>query len=168
VDINYLVLKACLDSLFFREMNLRRNDIKVQAPETCAWLLEHANYKSWLRQRQGLLWIKGNPGAGKSTLLKYALNECEGRASPNELVVASFFFHGRGDPIQKSSLGLFRSLVHQILRQIPDLLTEFTSIYKNKREPEGSKIEWHEAELQRFFGDLHPSCAKVVLDTNLH
>lgn len=53
-------LPKALQSLAFPEMNMRRNDINDQAPETCAWLLIHENYKNWLNQRHGLLWIKVN------------------------------------------------------------------------------------------------------------
>jgi hypothetical protein len=125
---------ACLQSLAFHEMNMRGNDIKQQTPTTCSWLLEHESYKSWLSRKNGLLWIKGNPGVGKSTLMKYALHECKKHTPVNsELVIASFFFHGRGSPLQKSSLGLFRSLLYQILSHVPELLYQFTSVFKRKR-----------------------------------
>src|SRR5271155_1763148 len=145
--------KDCLKSLAFPEMRLRENEIKDEASATCAWLLRHSSYSTWLGQHQGVLWIKGNPGAGKSTLLKYALRELnrelKQQPSPKKLVVASFFFHGRGAPIQKTPLGLFRSLLHQILSQIPDWLSEFRSRYKTRCEIE-EKWEWHERELQDF------------------
>src|SRR5271155_3673319 len=138
-------------------MWLRRNEIKDEASDTCAWLLRHPSYSTWLGQHQGLLWIKGKPGAGKSTLLKYALRELsrelKQQLSPKKLVVASFFFHGRGLDIQKTPLGLFRSLLHQILSQIPDWLSEFSSIYKERcetKEKPGEEWKWHERELQDF------------------
>ncbi|KAH0541246.1 hypothetical protein FGG08_004251 [Glutinoglossum americanum] len=59
-------------SLFFDEMNLRRNDISPAAENTCTWLFEHKRFSTWLGQGGGFLWIKGKPGAGKSTLMKYA------------------------------------------------------------------------------------------------
>src|SRR5271155_4172669 len=152
--------KDCLKSLAFPEMWLRGNEIKDEASATCAWLLRHHSYSTWLGQHQGLLWIKGNPGAGKSTLLKYALRdalrECKQQPSPKKLVVASFFFHGRGADIQKTPLGLFRSLLHQILDQIPELLSEFSSIFKKKCETEGKpgeKWKWHEGELRTGLKD---------------
>lgn len=137
-------------------MDLGRNDIKDVTDETCAWLAKHEKYTTWLGQHRGLLWIKGKPGAGKSTLLKYALREANERASRNKLVVASFFFHGRGASIQKSPLGMFRSLLHQILDQIPEFLSDFTSIFKKRCEAEGKpgeKWEWHLMELRKFFQD---------------
>jgi len=145
-------------------MWLRGNDIKDGASATCAWLLRHPSYSTWLGQHQGLLWIKGIPGAGKSTLLKYALRdalrdalrECKQQPFPKKLVVASFFFHGHGADIQKTPLGLFRSILHQILDQIPELLPEFSSIFKKKCETEGEpgeKWKWHEGELRTILKD---------------
>lgn len=156
--------KECLQSLAFPEMNVRGNDIKDQAPETCGWLLKHKNYKAWLGQHQGLLWIKGKPGAGKSTLLRYALQNAKQQASRNKEVIASFFFHGRGAPIQKNPLGLFRSLLHQLLDQLPDMLAELTLVYEKKCKTEGAlgkEWEWHVTELQNFLQTTVPRVSTV-------
>ena len=137
-------------------MGLRENDVSDEAEQTCAWLLHHPNYKRWLSQRQGLLWIKGHPGAGKSALMKYALRDTERqekRLGSQELVIASFFFHGRSPSlIQKSALGLYRSLLHRILDRIPDLLCKLTSIFteKNKVGKCGEKWDWHVGDLRSF------------------
>jgi hypothetical protein len=71
----------------------------------------------------------GGPGAGKSTLMKYAYQE----ASTNRLllkncIILGFFFYGQGEKLQRTPLGLFRSLLHQILSndKIPQLLSNFS------------------------------------------
>ena len=133
-------------------MHWRRDDISDPAHTTCQWILEHESYKTWYKDARGLLWIKGNPGAGKSTVLKYALEAA--KQNDEGLILASFFFHGRGSLIQKSSLGLFRSLLHQILQQSPRLLTEFASLYRQRCDTEGQngqKWDWRERDLQQFF-----------------
>ena len=143
--------KACLRSLYFSEMNWRRNDIAEPEGTTCAWILQHPKYLNWQQQRHGLLWIKGKPGAGKSTVVKYALEHSQHELQG--LVLASFFFHGRGAPIQKNTLGLLCSLLHQILLQVPVLLLKFASLFRNKCENEGEfgkKWDWHEKELKQF------------------
>ena len=143
----------CLQSLFFTEMHWRKTDIADPAPATCAWLMQHRTYREWLDQGHGLLWIKGNPGTGKSTVLKYALETAK-QYTKRAFILASFFFHGRGAPTQKSTLGLFRSLLHQILQQNRDLLSKFTHLYKMKCQTDGEfgdKWEWQERELQNFF-----------------
>ena len=148
--------KACLQSLSFPEMDFRKNDIFDPANNTCTWFSEHHVYLKWSEQEYGLLWIKGKPGAGKSTLLKYALGLLE-QDQDKDSKVASFFFHGRGELIEKSPLGLFRALLHQLALQIPDILAKLTSLFKMKCETLGDfgdKWTWHEKELQRFF-DMH-------------
>ena len=73
--------------------------------------------------------------------------------SESETFVASFFFHRRGDPLQYSSLGLFRSLLHQLLSWDEELLahfaadTKFEERYKNEGEP-GTKWDWTESDLR--------------------
>ena len=134
----------CLKSLSFPNMDQRENLVEDAATNTCTWLLNHAEYKAWLEQHHALLWIVGKPGAGKSTLMRYALQ----RGSPSSDVIASFFFFGRGSDLQRSSYGLFRSLLHQILDQIPDMLSDFIPIYKKKRETR-QEFEWYETELRQ-------------------
>lgn len=115
--------------------------------------LKHPNYQKWSNQRQGLLWIKGKPGVGKSTVLKHALEEAE-TAGDRGTTLASFFFHGRGILIQKSVVGLFRSLLHQLLQKMPELLAEFSSLYTERVKTEGEfgvNWSWHEKELRNFF-----------------
>ena len=73
--------------------------------------------------------------------------------SESETFVASFFFHRRGDPLQYSSLGLFRSLLHQFLSWDEELLahfaadTKFEERCKNEGEP-GTKWDWTESDLR--------------------
>ena len=100
-----------------------------------------------------MLWIKGKPGAGNSTVLKYALETAE-QETKKGIILAWFFFHGRGAPMQKNILGLFRSLLHQILQKSRELLSKFTSIYKYRCETEGKfaeKWDWDDRNLQSFF-----------------
>ena len=145
--------RECLQSLFFTEMHWRRNDVADPAPATCTWIMQHPTYREWLDRGYGLLWIKGNPGTGKSTVLKHALETAE-QFTEQTFILASFFFHGRGAPIQKSTLGLFRSLLHQILQQNRDLLSKFTHQYAMRCQTDGKfgdKWEWQANELQNFF-----------------
>ena len=145
--------QKCLQSLFFTEMHWRKTDVADPAPATCAWLIQHRTYREWFDQGHGLLWIKGNPGTGKSTVLKHALETAE-QSTKQTVILASFFCHGRGAPTQKSALGLFRSLLHQILQRNRDLLSKFTDVYRMRCQTGGKfgdKWEWQVNELQNFF-----------------
>ncbi|KAK5658395.1 hypothetical protein OQA88_2372 [Cercophora sp. LCS_1] len=141
----------CLKSLAFRQMQNRSHEIGNAVEGTCGWLLQHETYSSWAVCDRGLLWIKGKPGSGKSTLLKYALDKHEAR---DGALILSFFFHGRGDDLQRTPLGFWRSLLHQVLRQTPsalqDLINEFETKCKQNGKP-GEDWDWHEEELWPFF-----------------
>ncbi|SPJ72133.1 uncharacterized protein FTOL_01861 [Fusarium torulosum] len=44
--------------------------------------------------------------------------------------ILSFFFHGRGSELQKTPLGLFRSLLHQLLDQVSEALIGLVAIFQ--------------------------------------
>ncbi|OTB12156.1 hypothetical protein K445DRAFT_40292, partial [Daldinia sp. EC12] len=73
----------------------------------------------WLDVRKfndhdGLLWIKGKPGAGKSTLMKSAMSQVYQPLTDQGNMVISFFFNARGEEMEKSTNGLYRSLLIQL------------------------------------------------------
>ncbi|KAF5257312.1 hypothetical protein FOXYS1_12164, partial [Fusarium oxysporum] len=147
-------LQECLKSLAFLEMDSRSNDIDTAATGTCEWLLRHQMYTRWAFCDRDLLWIKGNPGSGKSTLLRYALNNITLIPNTRErALIFSFFFHGRGTELQRTPLGLFRSLLYQ-LREVPDALSDLVATFQQRCETigkPGEQWQWHPRELQRFF-----------------
>lgn len=137
-------------------MEHRAHDIDCAATGACEWLLRHEEYRTWAACGRGLLWIKGKPGSGKSTLLKYALDNHGARDSA---LVLLFFFHGRGDELQRTPLGLLQSLLHQVLGQAPDALQDLVDMFDTKRKQNGKPGEdwhWHENELWPFFTSSLP------------
>ncbi len=137
-------------------MNDRHHDIDPESLDTCAWLPQHRHWRNWI-DNQGLLWIKGNPGSGKSTLLKYALHNLqkfEGAAFGTHPVLLSFFFHGRGIDLQKTPLGLFRSLLHHLISQMPQEFCDTVQMFKRRCDTMGApgiKWNWTEGELKSIF-----------------
>ncbi|KAH7146273.1 hypothetical protein EDB81DRAFT_869123 [Dactylonectria macrodidyma] len=148
-------LQECLKSLAFREMDSRFYDIDTAARGTCEWLPRHEMYTSWATCDRGLLWIKGNPGSGKSTLLRYILDHVMVMSNREEgALILSFFFHGRGSKLQRTPLGLFQSLLHQLLRQVPEALTDLMTTFQQRCETVGKpseKWQWHPRELPQIF-----------------
>lgn len=147
-------------------MKLRENDIVHPASTTFTWLLTNENYVQWVGQKQRLLWIKGKPGAGKSTLLKYALDQNRTQKSDSLLVVAAFFIHGRGQAIQKNRLGLLRYLLHQILEQIPEMLSKFSLKYQKRCKTEGEvekQWNWHVEDILSFLETSLPHLSRKYL-----
>jgi hypothetical protein len=144
----------CLRSLHFREIENRQDELSRAADKTCTWLLEHGKFQQWLYENRGLLCIAGKPGAGKSTLLKHALRNItrlEPAALPDKVLLISFFFHGRGTQLQKTPLGLFRSILYQFLDRVPNLFSDLVQTFKKRCDtlgPVGEKWDWRLAELQ--------------------
>ena len=144
----------CLKSLSFPQMNDRANDIEGAAEGTCTWLFKDETYTAWVSRPGGLLCIKGKPGCGKSTLLRYALDNVRATTNIRETVFLSFFFHSGGTELQRTPVGLFRSLLFQLLSQVPDAVPELVTTFQQRCETigkPGKKWEWHPHELRRFF-----------------
>ncbi|KAH6981804.1 hypothetical protein BKA56DRAFT_549653 [Ilyonectria sp. MPI-CAGE-AT-0026] len=149
-------LQDCLKSLAFLEMVSRFHDIDIAAQGTCQWLLQHQMYTGWASCDRGLLWIKGKPGSGKSTLLSHVLRNIV--AAESDLIL-SFFFHGRGAGLQRTPLGLFQALLHQLLNEIPDTLQDLVATFQERCKTIGKpgvNWQWHPHELQRFFESSIP------------
>ncbi|RKK67486.1 hypothetical protein BFJ69_g14454 [Fusarium oxysporum] len=74
-------------------------------------------------------------------------------------LILSFFFHGRGSELQKTPLGLFQLLLHQLLRHVPDALSDLIDTFQQRCETIGKpseKWQWHPRELQRLFESSLP------------
>ncbi|KAF5707972.1 hypothetical protein FMUND_10837 [Fusarium mundagurra] len=85
-------------------------------------------FLTWLSTGTGIFHISGKMGCGKSTLMKF-LSHHQGTqtrlsdwANGNQLVFASFFFWRPGSDDQKSLDGLYRSLLHSVLKHHHDLI----------------------------------------------
>ncbi|KAK4189520.1 Pfs NB-ARC and ankyrin domain protein [Podospora australis] len=116
--------RLLLGSLEFDQLDARRMTIKNAHAKTCEWLLKKSEYTDWLDpgklcQHYGFLWIKGNPGTGKSTLMKFVLKKMKANKDIDHVI--SFFFNARGEHLEKSTSGMYRSLLLQILERIPAL-----------------------------------------------
>jgi ankyrin repeat domain-containing protein 50 len=133
---------AFLDLLAYEEMDYREQEVQEAHINSCNWILDHQSYKEWVVKRSGLLGIRGKPGSGKSTLMKKLfrlLNEWK----DSNCIQLSFFFHRRGTPLQQTQIGMFRSLLHQLLSQVPAAGQEFYSLCdKKKRWQGGSGKAW--------------------------
>ncbi|VUC26305.1 unnamed protein product [Clonostachys rosea] len=114
---------TCLD---FSQRNSRASTITAAHAQTCEWFLHHPDYKAWLDPEKllthhGFLWVSGKPGVGKSTIMKFAFGSMIGGHSTESGVVASFFFHARGEGLEKTISGMYRSLIIQLLEGYTDL-----------------------------------------------
>jgi hypothetical protein len=123
--------QSLLESLRFEQIEARQMTIKTAHAKTCRWLLKSEQYLSWLDttkvgRHHGFLWIKGKAGSGKSTLMKFAL--ANARKTMKDHILLSFFFNARGEDIEKSTVGTYRSLLLQLLERLPALQSVFDSL----------------------------------------
>lgn len=156
--------QACLESLAFTEQ-LQREDEVLTAKHngTCNWLLDHQNYVEWLPRRTGLLWVQGNPGAGKSTAMKFLVDDIKAKSRGTNQIVISFFFHGRGTSIQRSPIGLYRSLLNQLLARVPKLLMDLTETFQERCDQmgrPGQDWDWGEGDLRSFIASEVPKASR--------
>jgi ankyrin repeat protein len=116
--------QALMESLRFDQIDARYATIKNAHAKTCKWLLQNSEHTEWLDparlpHHHGFLWIKGKPGTGKSTLMKFAFSQASKSKKRN--VVIAFFFNARGEVLEKTIIGMYRSLLLQLLEKIPTL-----------------------------------------------
>jgi hypothetical protein len=115
-----------MGSLGFDLMDSRLATIGIAHKDTCSWLYTQAEYLRWQdtesrASHHGFLWIRGKPGAGKSTLMKHALQHAQDLDQRNTAIF-SFFFNARGRDLEKTTEGMYRSLLHQVYKAFPDRL----------------------------------------------
>jgi ankyrin repeat protein len=117
-----------VEALAFDGMDSRYESIDPAHINTCQWLFQKPKYLQWrnpehLASHDGFLWIKGKAGTGKSTLMKCAFEHAE-ENFPHDAII-SFFFNARGQHLEKSVEGMYRSLLSQTLRHFPQLRLQF-------------------------------------------
>lgn len=115
-----------LESLNFEAIDARKTTIKAAHSKTCRWFLKHEDYLAWkdpakVSEHYGFLWIRGKPGAGKSTIMKFIYLETRKNDKNNQILTASFFFNARGEALEKTISGMYRSLLLQLFKGFPDL-----------------------------------------------
>ncbi|KAM0801883.1 hypothetical protein BDR22DRAFT_790751, partial [Usnea florida] len=143
-----------LESLAFPGMRARQELIVKSYDKTSQWIFDESgesvrpwgNFVEWLKNEQSIYWIQGKAGSGKSTLMSYIYQDQRTEASLRswagahyKLLIVPFFFWkaGNDSKMQKNSAGLLRSLLYQILENLPDLTP---SLAQNDSDPQGSHI----------------------------
>ena len=142
-----------MEALWFHAADARYSMIKSAHTRTCRWMLQRPEYQDWLDtdkslNHHGLLWIKGKPGSGKSTLMKFIVANAQ--KMKGEVAIIYFFFNARGEDLEKSTLGMYRSLLYQILKALPDLQTILKTFESRFRQDEVS-CTLHIEELKSIF-----------------
>lgn len=156
-------------ALAFSEMNYRFMTINHPSPQTCRWFFETPEYTRWRdqefqRKHHGLLWVKGKPGSGKSTITKCALEHARETYIQEKTIY--FFFNARGKTLlEKTTQGMFRSLLYQMAEDVPWLLRavdlEAAEMYKKQGWP----LELLDAQDQDGNSSLHLAVRRGRVET---
>jgi ankyrin repeat domain-containing protein 50 len=112
---------------------------------------------------RGLLWVKGKPGTGKSTLMAFLYQALQAVPAHELHINLEFFFHGRGTTLQKTPIGMFRSLLHQLFTKTDSVRGPIRKAFQEKKvfgEP-GKGWEWQLKELQDLFFNGVTDVAKI-------
>jgi NACHT domain len=118
--------------------------------------------------KKRIFWINGKAGSGKSTLMKYitdnplALDILKVWQTWRKLIFAGFFFHNRGNMMQKSQVGLLRSILYQVLSEAQELIPVVWATLGNREyiknvqldDEEPVLINWTAFKLRRAFKAL--------------
>lgn len=82
--------------------------------------------------------INGKAGSGKSMLMKFTVSNPKTKkalaqwAENRELMIVKYFFWNLGTDLQKTSTGMLRALIHDILERYPELIPGvFSKMYKS-------------------------------------
>jgi hypothetical protein len=157
-----------LKSLCFKTMKARHSAISGAHARTFEWIFKdyspltsHSHeFAEWLRMKNGIYWIMGKAGSGKSTLMKFICQDARTRKSLDtwaygrNLVIAKYFFWNAGTKLQKSQEGLLRSLLFEILRQCPELISKTCSKRLEFTFSHDEPAFWTRMELLDVFNQL--------------
>ena len=137
--------QVILRSLNFPSRPVRHDNIPVAHNKTFQWALtfppefcdedssnddDEPQFATWLRSGDSFFWVSGKAGSGKSTFMKFVADQeltrkiLEEWAQPNRLVIATHYFWSAGTLMQKSKEGLLRTLLHEIFRACPALMSQ--------------------------------------------
>lgn len=169
----YTIHAGILKSLHAPERDSRMQQIDPQSKHSFDWVYDKPSigFSQWLRNGQGIYWISGKPGSGKSTLMKFIhndprtselLHQWKSRACQ---ITPSFFFHYRGNSVQKSFEGLLRSVISQVLEAEPSLLEVVKSAFSDlfHRRVVLQDLGSLQADINRLMG-----FCKIRKDANLN
>ncbi|KAK8099753.1 uncharacterized protein PG998_012994 [Apiospora kogelbergensis] len=172
-----------LQSLYFPQMEERKEQISEVYPGTYSWMFRDAsslngneNFMSWLSApstERSVFWVSGKPGSGKSALMRFVdqkLNTGEGLlpwTGSTHVIKASHFLWKSGMPVQRSFDFLLRSLLYQILDQVPDTAASVVTPgrWRSAMSPERQPPEWAFSELAQALRSFvnQSACGLLIL-----
>ncbi|KAH7313718.1 hypothetical protein B0I35DRAFT_435724 [Stachybotrys elegans] len=114
-------------------------------------------FSRWLKKEGGIFWIHGKPGSGKSTLMKFISShdktkrKLEQWAYPKQVQMAHYYFWASGSQLQRSQTGLLRSLIFEMIRKCPELLSVAKTTIPEVDSFESDNERWTLEQLLRTY-----------------
>lgn len=108
---------------------------RIESPHknTCKWIFDLEEWKEWTREPRGLFWLKGKPGSGKSTIMANIYKQLNADSRSKEGIFLEFFFFStRGTELQKTPIGMLRSLLNQLFRQDPRVRSRMREVLQEQ------------------------------------
>jgi ankyrin repeat protein len=123
-EVEVKQLEELLEALAFPQMSFRFAAIANAYSSTCQWMFGTPQFLRWrdrslTETHHGLFWLRGKPGSGKSTVTKCAVEYAKRTLAAEKTIY--FFFNARGDSLGKTVEGMLRSLLHQMVQDVPSL-----------------------------------------------
>ena len=171
-----------LETLSYPEIHRRQETVSEAYQKTFQWVYEpdavggsaHRwdSIVSWFERGNGIYWISGKAGSGKSTLMNYICQDSRSQdllkvwSGTKEVFTPTFFFWNAGTSLEKSTEGLLRSVLYQILKRFPALTPQ---VYDERSAPSsahdghrtfGQTLAWTERRLLKAFHNLIPQVQK--------
>lgn len=126
---NALLADRIVSSLNYDSRPVRHDSVPQAHKDTFQWAFD-SRLSDWFSSGNGTFWVSGKPGSGKSTFMKFIAKHhrtrellAEWAGSSDTLAVAAHFFWIAGTPIQKSWQGLLQSLLFDLLRGHPHVVS---------------------------------------------
>ncbi|KAL8827409.1 MAG: hypothetical protein Q9191_003205 [Dirinaria sp. TL-2023a] len=163
--------RRLLKSLWFTEIYSREERIADAHRQTFEWVFDQSgqalgpwdNFAQWLETGQNTYWINGKAGSGKSTLMSFLCEDARTKNSlmkwsgSKPLLTPKFFFWTAGTPLQKSVEGLLRSLIWQVLKEMPNThhrQSHFLGLDDSAQHGIDNFAAWTDRRLQNTFREV--------------
>lgn len=119
-------------------------------PGTCTWINEHKIFKAWknnLDRGTDLVWLAAGSGTGKTMLSIFVTQQLEAWATVSRRRILLYYFCDGRDESRNTAVAILRSLIYQMIRQVPSLAEILVKTYHvqkaNLFRPTAIEPLWH-------------------------
>lgn len=111
---------------------------KKKHPRTGLWLVQGAEFSSWLGSPKSFLWLRGFAGCGKSVLCSTAIQYAFRHRRSDPKIGVAFFFFTFNDEGKQSASAMLRALILQLSSQQDShgALSHLHSSYRHASPPD--------------------------------